>query len=310
MFTYKSLPVLADPPPVATSVEETADVVAYARGVWKRYGEADILRGVDLEVRHGEVLALLGPNGAGKTTLLEILEGFREPSAGTVRVMGAEPARGGRGSRERVGVALQDSRPEPGLTVRECLALYAGYYQAPRGAEETLGLAGLETSADVLTERLSGGELRRLDLALALVGNPDLLFLDEPTTGFDPVARRSAWRTIRRLAATGTTILLTTHLMDEAERLADRIAVLVGGRIVTDGPPEHLAGREACPVTIRFAMPDGEAVTLRSREPLGDLARLVAWARARALDIRDLEVRRPTLEDVYLRLIEEDELCR
>jgi ABC-2 type transport system ATP-binding protein len=299
-------------------IEPTAAITA--RALTKRYGEVEALRGVDLEVRRGEIFAFLGPNGAGKTTALEILEGFRRPSTGEVSVLGIDPARGGRRWRERVGVVLQGSRPEPGLSVRESLELYAGYYTRPRGVEETLALAGLCDRADALAAQLSGGQRRRLDVALALIGDPELLFLDEPTTGFDPSARQAAWSMIEGLRKLGKTVLLTTHYMDEAERLADRIAVIAGGEIVAEGPPGTIGGRNRQAATIRFTLPAaieaselaalqrpavtgaGGAVTIRSESPLADLHALAEWALTRGLDLPDLEVRRPMLEDVYLAL--------
>jgi ABC-2 type transport system ATP-binding protein len=310
----------------APSFAAAADVIIRARGLRRRYGSVDVLRGVDLVVRRGEIVALLGPNGAGKTTLVEILEGFREPSGGNVSVLGVDPAHAARGWRERVGIVLQKSRPEPGLSVRECLELYAGYYRAPRPLEETIALVGLEDRGDRQAEELSGGEQRRLDLALALIGDPELLFLDEPTTGLDPSARRIAWRTIEQLRALGKTIVLTTHYLDEAQRLADRIAVIVHGELVCAGTPATLGGRDAPAGVIRFGLPpgtgiedlpaplhglldseSGETVVLRSRRPLADVHDLAHWARARGFDLRDLEVRRPSLEDVYLQIIEDEE---
>jgi ABC-2 type transport system ATP-binding protein len=286
------------------SIPPATDAVIQVRGLTKRYGDTDVVRQLDLDVRRGETLALVGPNGAGKTTLLEILGGFRRADGGTARVLGSDPARAGRTLRERVGIVLQESRPEAGLTVRECLELYAGYYAAPRPVGATLELVGLEDSGDVFAEQLSGGRQRRLDVALALIGNPEVLLLDEPTTGFDPAARHAAWSAIDQLRALGTTILLTTHSMQEAERLAGRIAVLARGTIVADGPPGSVGGRDALASTIRFTLPSGE-VTLRSEHPLADLQTLAAWALPRGLDLPDLEVRRPTLEDAYLSLTRE-----
>jgi ABC-2 type transport system ATP-binding protein len=273
-------------------------------------------------VGRGEIFALLGPNGAGKTTTLEILEGFRRPEAGDVRVLGANPADAGRAWRGRVGIVLQESQLEPGLTAREALALYAGYYTAPRGVDETLALVGLEADGDVLGERLSGGQRRRLDVALALIGDPDLVFLDEPTTGFDPSARRAAWAMVDDLRALGKTILLTTHSMDEAEALADRIAIMAHGEIVAEGTPATLGGRDTQAAIIRFALPEsapplpaflrqsgdvapGGAVTLRSTSPVVTVRELAEWAAACGLDLTDLDVRRPRLEDVYLSLTNE-----
>jgi ABC-2 type transport system ATP-binding protein len=270
-------------------------------------------------------LALLGSNGAGKTTMLEILEGFRRPDGGHVSVLGADPTRGGRGWRQRLGIVLQRSQPEPGLTVRECLELYAGYYPAPRDVGETITLVGLEARADARGERLSGGQQRRLDVALALIGDPELLFLDEPTTGFDPAARRDARRVIDGLRRLGKTILLTTHYMEEAERLADRVAVMAG-EIAAVGAPGALGGRDRLSAAIRFTLPAdtgvGElpgrvrahahrgpagAVTLRSDSPLADLHELAAWALRRGLELPDLDVHRPTLEEVYLTLTEAED---
>jgi ABC-2 type transport system ATP-binding protein len=277
--------------------------------------------GIDLEVARGEIFAFLGPNGAGKTTTVEILEGFRTRSAGEVSVLGTDPARAGGAWRDRVGVVLQESQPETGLTVRECLRLYAGYYSKPRAIAETIALVGLEGKADDLAEHLSGGQRRRLDVALALIGDPELIFLDEPTTGFDPSARRTAWSVIAGLRELGKTVFLTTHYMDEAENLADRIAVIAKGRIVAEGTPDTLGGRERMAALIRFTLPDGLAlpealrrhvrsaadgrVVLESRAPLADVKTLAEWALERGLDLPDLDVRRPSLEDVYLELTEE-----
>jgi ABC-2 type transport system ATP-binding protein len=277
--------------------------------------------GIDLEVARGEIFAFLGPNGAGKTTTVEILEGFRTRSAGEVSVLGVDPARAGGVWRDRVGVVLQESQPETGLTVRECLQLYAGYYSKPRDITETIALVGLEGKADDLAEQLSGGQRRRLDVALALIGDPELVFLDEPTTGFDPSARRNAWGVIAGLRDLGKTVFLTTHYMDEAENLADRIAVIAKGRIVAEGTPGTLGGRERMAARIRFTLPDGLAlpeafrrharsevdsrIVLESREPLADVKTLAEWALGQGLDLPDLDVRRPSLEDVYLELTEE-----
>jgi ABC-2 type transport system ATP-binding protein len=278
--------------------------------------------GIDLEVARGEIFAFLGPNGAGKTTTVEILEGFRRRSAGEVSVLGADPAHAGGAWRDRVGAVLQESQPEIGLTVRECLQLYAGYYSKPREIAETIALVGLDGKADDLAEQLSGGQRRRLDVALALIGDPELIFLDEPTTGFDPSARRNAWSVIAGLRELGKTVFLTTHYMDEAENLADRIAVIAKGRIVAEGTPGTLGGRERMAAVIRFTLPDGTdtlsgplrglvrstangRVLLESTQPLADVKALAEWALARGVDLPDLDVRRPSLEDVYLELTEE-----
>jgi ABC-2 type transport system ATP-binding protein len=287
------------------------------QGLRKSYGSKEAVRGVDLEVRTGEILALLGPNGAGKTTTVEILEGFHQASAGEVRVLGEDPWGADRAHRDRIGIVLQESQPEINLTVRECLELYAGYYSAPRDVEETIALAGLEEQVDQETTRLSGGQRRRLDVALALVGDPELIFLDEPTTGFDPAARRASWEVISGLRALGTTILLTTHYMEEAERLADRIAVMRDGVIVATGTPATLGGRNRASGTIAFTLPDGveldelapgasldeeHRVVMSSAAPMADLHELTGRALALGLELSDIEVRRPTLEDVYLEL--------
>jgi ABC-2 type transport system ATP-binding protein len=282
------------------------------------YGDVDAVLGLDLEIATGEIFAFLGPNGAGKTTTAEILEGFRARSGGDVLVLGEDPQTAGSAWRDRIGIVLQESEPDPGLTVREALELYAGYYTRPRAIDETLGLIGLAASAEVLAPNLSGGQRRRLDFGLALVGDPDLIFLDEPTTGFDPSARRAAWDVIDGLRALGKTIFLTTHYMDEAERLADRIAVIVAGRIVAEGTPETLGDRDRAGVTIAFGLPRGVLasslpapfaaaehagrVSLRTTTSLRDLAALTAWAQEHDIDLPDLEVVRPTLEDIYLTL--------
>ena len=302
---------------------ELTDAVISVRGLRKSYGHVEAVAGIDLEVSRGEIFAFLGPNGAGKTTTVEILEGFRTRSAGEVRVLGVDPARADGAWRDRVGVVLQESQPETGLTVRECLQLYAGYYSAPRDIAETIALVGLEGKADDLAEQLSGGQRRRLDVALALIGDPELIFLDEPTTGFDPSARRTAWGVIAGLRELGKTVFLTTHYMDEAENLADRIAVIANGRIVAEGRPGTLGGRERMAALIRFTLPDGFGadglpdalrahvrsaadgrVVLESARPLADVKALAEWALERGLDLPDLDVRRPSLEDVYLELTE------
>jgi ABC-2 type transport system ATP-binding protein len=290
--------------------------VIAVRGLRKDYGEVEAVRGIDLEVRRGEIFAFLGPNGAGKTTTVEILEGFRARSGGEALVLGVDPAHGGAEWRNRVGIVLQESSPEPGLTVRECLALYAGYYEQPRNIDETIALVGLDAKADTLGEELSGGQRRRLDVALALIGDPELVFLDEPTTGFDPSARRQAWHVIAGLRALGKTVFLTTHYMDEAENLADRIAVIANGAIVAEGTPQTLGGREQMAARISFTLPNRAVLdelplrarvengraAVESRSPLADVKALAAWAASRDLDLPDLDVRRPSLEDVYLEL--------
>ena len=233
----------------------TTSPVISIHALHKRYGDAEAVRGIDLEIRRGEIFAFLGPNGAGKTTTVEILEGFREATSGTVEVLGRNPWRAPASWRERIGIVLQESEPEPGLTVRECLALYAGYYRAPREVEDTLALVDLAAQADQRATALSGGQRRRLDVALALIGDPELIFLDEPTTGFDPSARRAAWEVIGGLRDLGKTIVLTTHYMEEAERLADRIAVIAAGQIVAEGTPQTLGGRQLEAAQITFTPP-------------------------------------------------------
>jgi ABC-2 type transport system ATP-binding protein len=280
------------------------DPVISIRGLRKSYGEVEAVRGVDLEVQQGEVFALLGPNGAGKTTTVEILEGYREASAGQVVVLGEDPRRAGRAWRERIGIVLQDSRPDPYLTVREALALYAGYYAKPRSIEETIELVGLEGKADERASRLSGGQQRRLDVGMALVGDPELLFLDEPTTGFDPEARRQAWETIAGLRDLGKTVLLTTHYMDEAQRLADRVAILARGRIVAEGKPEDLGDRRSRPTTISYRL-DGEDVSVETRTPVEALHELTGRAVEQGLELDGLEVTQPNLEEIYLTLTAE-----
>ncbi len=295
----------------------SAPPVIRVRGLTKRYATVDAVRGVDLDVQAAEVLAVLGPNGAGKTTTIEILEGYRSRSGGEVSVLGEDPARPSRAWRARVGVVLQSTSLERRLTPREALGLFAGYYPDPRPVEEAIELAGLEDRADERIHRLSGGQQRRVDVALALVGRPDLIFLDEPTTGFDPSARRRAWETVARLRELGTTIVLTTHYLEEAEALADQIVVLAGGRVVAEGTPAALGGRDRGRSRISFSLPAGvtapsglgavaapEGYTvLEADQPLATLEGLAGWAREQDLDLLDLEVRRPTLEEVYLRLI-------
>ena len=288
------------------------------------YGTTEALRGIDLEVLSGEIVACVGPNGAGKTTMLEILEGFRRRTGGDVRVFGVDPECGDGRWRDRIGVVLQESTPEPELTVGECVALYAGYYGRPQPVADTLRLVGLQHRAGVRCARLSGGERRRLDVALALIGDPELVFLDEPTTGFDPVARRAAWDMIAGLRELGKTVLLTTHYMEEAERLADRVAVIAAGRIVAAGTPDSLGGRDQEAATISFVLPNGVTVGdlprpvmtevhhtvgprvgVSSCDPLPLLGALASWSAAQEIELRDLVVSRPTLEDTYLRLTEQ-----
>jgi ABC-2 type transport system ATP-binding protein len=291
------------------------DTVITARGLRKAYGGVEAVRGLDLDVRAGEILAFLGPNGAGKTTTVEMLEGFRERDGGEVSVLGEDPARASSAWRARIGVVLQESEPPGLLTVREALKLFAGYFPAPRPVEDTIAQVGLEAQADQRAAKLSGGQKRRLDVAMALIGDPELLFLDEPTTGFDPAARREAWEVIAGLQRLGKTVFLTTHYMEEAQRLADRVAIVKDGRIVASGPPAELVGSRSGIAVIAFT-PPGELpalsvapvqgprgrVEVHTARLVEDLAVLTGWARERGVDLPDLTVTRPTLEDVYLEL--------
>jgi ABC-2 type transport system ATP-binding protein len=272
------------------------------RGLVKSYGAREVLHGIDLIVPTGEVFALLGPNGAGKTTTVEILEGYRRRDEGGVLVLGIDPATARSDFRARIGIVLQSSAVYPLLTVREIVELFAGYYPAPRDAGEVIELVGLEEKQAARVRTLSGGQLRRLDLALALVGDPELIFLDEPTTGFDPGARRQAWETIRGLRRLGTTILLTTHYMEEAQALADRVAILRDGQIVATGSPRELLAGHAG-VEIRFRR-NGEGVVIDTDEPTRVLNELTADALARGIELEELEVHRRSLEDVYLEVTE------
>jgi ABC-2 type transport system ATP-binding protein len=281
-----------------------AEIALSIRGLRKSYGDNEAVRGIDLEVHVGEVFAFLGPNGAGKTTTVEILEGYRKRDGGEVAVLGEDPGRARREWRERIGIVLQSCRLDPYLTVRESLELYAGYYATPRPVDEVVELVGLGGKADERTGKLSGGQQRRLDVGMALVGDPELLFLDEPTTGFDPQARRQAWDAIAGLRELGKTVFLTTHYMDEAQRLADRVAIIAGGEIVARGTPEDLGDRDSQPTTISYRGPEGD-VSLSTTTPVETLNELTARALAEGFELEGLEVRRPTLEDVYLELTEQ-----
>lgn len=294
-------------------------VAISVRGLRKSYGALEALRGIDLEVRSGEVFGLLGPNGAGKTTAIEILEGYRERSAGEVRVLGIDPARPTRAWRDRVGLVLQECELDPLLSVAETLSLFGAFYEHPRPPREIVELVGLADKRDARMGTLSGGQRRRADVAVALVGDPDLVFLDEPTTGFDPGARRDAWKMIEELKGLGKTILLTTHYMDEAEHLADRVAILRGGCIVATGRLDELTGAQA-KTTISFRMPRGvtpeDLRTASEHEPsfVGDVAsvqvgdaqralyRLTTWAEREGVRVEAIEVRQPSLEDLFLEL--------
>jgi len=301
-----------------------AEAVISVRGLRKSYGELEALRGIDLDVARGEIFAFLGPNGAGKTTAISVLEGYLERDAGEVEVLGEDPASVGREWRGRVGFVLQECRMEPLLTVRETLEMYAGYYEHPRDVAETIELIGLTDKADDRTGRLSGGQQRRLDVAVALIGDAELLFLDEPTTGFDPSARRAAWQVIEGLRDLGKTVMLTTHYMDEAQALADRVAVIASGRIIAAGTPDDLGGRRDAECVISFELPGGDSATvqaavggewsrtngrlsLRTGDPTRSLHELTGWALANGIGLEGLEVTRPSLEDVYLELTAAEE---
>jgi ABC-2 type transport system ATP-binding protein len=300
-----------------------SDPAVSVRGLRKSYGSLEAVRGVDLDIAEGEVFALLGPNGAGKTTTVEILEGHRARTAGEVSVLGFDPARGERAFRRRIGIVLQETGVERFLTVAEIVELYRGYYSRPRGLDEILELVGLTAKRDELVRRLSGGQQRRLDVAVGLAGDPDLLFLDEPTTGFDPAARRGAWEMIRSLQELGKTVFLTTHYMDEAQELADRVAIIADGRIVAEGPPASLIGDADQGAVVRFRLPpaapalpvalrtvasvEGDRVEFRTTDPTKTLNSLTNWALRRGVVLIGLEVTRPSLEDVYLALTLEAE---
>jgi ABC-2 type transport system ATP-binding protein len=273
------------------------------RGLHMSYGDLEAVRGVDFEIHEGEVFGLLGPNGAGKTTTVEILEGYRRRTAGEVTVLGHDPQSPGPEFRQRIGVVLQQSELWPNLSVRETHRVFAGYYAHPLDIDEVIELVGLTEKRDARVKTLSGGQKRRLDLGVALVGDPDLVFLDEPTTGFDPAARRAAWEMIRSLRSLGKTVLLTTHYLDEAEQLADRVAVMREGRIVTLGTPRELTSADL-EVEIRYRR-NGEEVLLRTSEPTRVLHELTEEALAHGEELERLEVRRPTLEEVYLALVDD-----
>jgi ABC-2 type transport system ATP-binding protein len=286
------------------------------RDLRKSYGTVEAVRGIDLNVSEGEVFGLLGPNGAGKTTTVEIVEGFRRRDSGTVLVLGADPAKGDRKLKEQVGIVLQSTGIDPYLTVAETIDMFRGYYPTPRPRDEVIELVGLKDKRDALVTKLSGGQHRRLDVAIALAGDPRLLFLDEPTTGFDPGARRSAWDVIKNLAALGKTIFLTSHAMDEVEFLCDRVAIISAGLIVAEGSPSTLAGRQNASTLIRFQLPpggpplpdklrnaatvDSENVEVRTDNPTLTLYELTSWAVQQNVSLRGLEVARPSLEDTYL----------
>jgi ABC-2 type transport system ATP-binding protein len=287
------------------------------RGLRKSYGNVPAVRGIDLTVREGEVFALLGPNGAGKTTTVEILEGYRGRDAGEVSVLGLDPVRGGRALRSQIGIVLQSTGIDPFLTVTETIDFYRAAYPSPRPLDEIIELVGLREKRNSRVGKLSGGQQRRLDVAVALAGDPRLLFLDEPTTGFDPSARRNAWQVVKNLAALGKTVFLTTHYMDEAQHLAAEVAIISGGLIVAQGPPSSLAGRDTAATRIRFRLPAGAnlpgrlappsppadgIVEMSTEDPTRTLHELTGWALEQGISLEGLEVTRPSLEDVYLEI--------
>jgi ABC-2 type transport system ATP-binding protein len=299
--------------------------VIEVHGLVMRYGDREVLHGIDLTVQPGMVLGFLGPNGAGKTTTVEVLEGYRRRTAGDVRVLGMDPAAGGRELRERIGIVLQETGHNPDLTVRETVGQFAGYYRRPRPVKEVIGLVGLDEAADRRVRALSGGQRRRLDVGLALVGDPELVFLDEPTTGFDPAARRQAWEVIDDLRDLGKTVVLTTHYMDEAQALADRVAIINAGRIVAEGTPGDLAAAQRV-TDVRFTLPAGTVqadlppvsgaasargreVELSTEDPTHDLLALTRWAADRGDALEGLTVSRPSLEDIYLALTGDQEVA-
>jgi ABC-2 type transport system ATP-binding protein len=287
-------------------------------GLKKSYGDVEAVRGISFTVDEGQVFAFLGPNGAGKTTTVEICEGFRSPTAGTVTVLGHDPSKGERSLKERTGIVLQTTGVDLFLTVAETVEMYRLAYPSPRPLDEVIELVGLKEKRDTRVGKLSGGQQRRLDVAVALAGDPQLLFLDEPTTGFDPAARRGAWQIIRDLKALGKTIFLTTHYMDEAQNLADEVAIINKGEIVAQGSPATLGGRDTAATRLRFRLPAdadelpeplrgaatvaGETVQLTTDDPTGSLHELTGWALQRGVRLDDLEVSRPSLEDVYLEI--------
>jgi ABC-2 type transport system ATP-binding protein len=301
------------------STTSREDLAVSVRGLVKSYGALPAVRGVDLDIRRGEIFAMLGPNGAGKTTTVEILEGYRTRDAGEVSVLGFDPGRQRTQLKPLIGIVLQSTGLDRYLTVIELIEMYAGFYPHPRPADEILDLVGLTAKRGERVLGLSGGQQRRLDVALALAGDPELLFLDEPTTGFDPSARHEAWEVIKNLAQLGKTVLLTTHYMEEAQTLADRVAVIAGGRIVAEGPPSTIGNRDRAEVRIRFRPPGGVAppptldgrhssdgfVELSVDDPVPVLHELTGWAMTNGVALDGLEVSRPTLEDVYLALTEE-----
>jgi ABC-2 type transport system ATP-binding protein len=308
------------------SIEVPSEGLAIeVRDLRKAYGEIEAVRGVSFEVARGEVFCLLGPNGAGKTTTVEILEGYRTRTSGEAVVLGIDPATGARALREQVGIVLQQCGVQSDLTVAELVEMYGRYHVRRRGVDEVIALVELTEKRDERAKQLSGGQRRRLDLALALVGEPELIFLDEPTTGFDPAARRQAWSTIRSLCELGKTIILTTHFMDEAQHLADRVAVMRDGEIIAIGRPDELGGRDVRPAEIRFSLPstvapgdlpplpvesrslDGDRVVLQTREAVRAVNLITGWALEREIELRHFSVSQPSLEDIYLELTDPSE---
>ena len=300
----------------ASSTDGGGPPAVHVRGLVKAYSGVRAVNGINLDIRRGEIFALLGPNGAGKTTTVEILEGYRTRDGGEVAVLGYDPGRQRVPLKRKIGIVLQSTGVEPYLTVAETVRMYAGFYPDPRPVDEVISLVGLEEKRNSRVNKLSGGQQRRLDVAIALAGNPELLFLDEPTTGFDPSARREAWEVIKNLATLGKTVLLTTHYMDEAQYLADRVAVISAGRIVAEGDPATLANRELARARVRYRVPDGTTPPPGLAGPVGAdgftefvpddvtaaLHRLTGWALDHKIILDGLEVSRPSLEDVYLSL--------
>ena len=305
---------------MSTRDADQREAAVAVSGLRKSYGHVEAVRGVTFEVRRGEIFALLGPNGAGKTTMIEILEGYRRRTGGAASVLGVDPGQPTRRWRERIGLVLQESELDPNLTVRETVSLFAGFYRAPRSVDETIGLAGLEDVHDMRAGALSGGQRRRLDVAVGIVGDPELIFLDEPTTGFDPSARHAAWRTIADLRQLGKTILLTTHYMDEAQHLADHIAIMRAGQLAATGTLDEIGASLSTSARVRFRLPDSVAAeviatatgasvdierdiaTIRAVDPQRVLYRLLTWAECEHVEVAGLEVSRPTLEDMFLEL--------
>ena len=294
--------------PCVLNMDDFMDPAIEVTDLFKRYGSIDAVRGIDFTVARGEVFGLLGPNGAGKTTTVEILEGYRTRSGGEVRVLGFDPAARPRALRERVGIVLQSTGLYRHISVREAVAHWAGFYPHPRDVDEVIGLAGLQEAQNTRARALSGGQMRRLDFALALVGDPELVFLDEPTTGFDPAARRNAWDVIRSLRELGKTVLLTTHYLDEASALADRVAIIKDGRILAEGAPSELGVGASSRYRVAWRDAGGEGHERVTDDPTTLLAELTTEALARGERLDELSVTRPSLEEVYLELTADQDL--